>query len=316
MRHRFLVIPLVALALVGAEAALAQEVTLGGKPFVELSLRAISSVTPQDRRGARSAIGHQIALLTANDRMATSNELLSRLRANDLKNRNDVLGILATMPTPWSTTNTDADRQFIYKSLLESTDDTYKGLLDDALANAKGLYKDGIADFNSTMLSELNDAEPKLKTMAAKFPKSRYAERASYYLAQLYSKKYLLGDTRGKELLDTSNAAFQDYFTHIEHKDFDSKEYFAGGYFYRALNSWLAGNIPDARNWLKKGQDKFEDSDRVYVYQLFVSKDRNTVINKYFPAKTLFATTAKFLSPNPPPATDHASELISILQNS
>ena len=260
-------------------------------------------------------LAHQIALFSASTRTAAANELFAKLRTNDPKIQNDILGVLSSMTVPWATSNVDADSQFVYQLLLGTYDATTKSLLDNTLVNAKGLYREGIANFNSTLLYEVVAAEPKLKAMEERFPKSRYAERASYYLGQVYSKRFLLNDPLGKQLLATSNAAFEDYIARAERGDFDNKkEYLAAGYFYRALNGWLDGKIDDAQNWLAKGQQKFTDDDRVYVYQLFVSTDRNTVIDKYLPAKSLFSITAKFLKQSPVPTFDRATELITIFQ--
>jgi TolA-binding protein len=316
-RHRFLAY-LVVFSFVMTSFSAAQGVSsIDPKAFVSLSLNAISSIHPQDRRGARTMLAHQITLFSGSARIAAANELFARLRKNDPKIQNDILGVLSSMTVPWATSNIDSDTQYVYQQLLMTSDATAKSLLDNTLANAAGLYRDGIANFNSTLLNEVVAAEPKLKAMAGRFPKSRYAERASYYLGHVYSKRFMLNDPMGKPLIVTSDSAFEDYIARAERGDFDNrKDYLAAGYFYRALNGWLDGKIDDAQNWLGKGQQKFTDDDRVYVYQLFVSTDRSTVIDKYLPAKSLFSITANFLKKSPAPTFDQAIGLIMILQKS
>jgi TolA-binding protein len=290
--------------------------TLDGSSFVELSVRATQSTTAQDRRGARSLLAAQIGLLPSNMRAVTTNALFAKLKLDDPKTKNDILAVLGNLPFRWSTNSTDQDIQYIYQSLLKAADETTKNLLDTALANAKGLYKEGIADFNSTNLADLATAEPKLKSMAQNYTKSRYAERASFYLGQLYSKEFLLKNPRDPQLIAASNSAFEAYIVKAERGDFDGRaDYLATGYFYRGLNGWLAGDVKDARNWLSKGQQKFgNSSDQVYVYQLFVSSDRATVIDKYLPAQATFAATSTFLSEAPTPTVDRASDLATVLR--
>jgi len=139
---------------------------LDGPAFIELSLRAIQSTSPQDRRGARSLFVQQTGLLPSNMRPEITTALFGKLRLDDPKTKNEILALLGNLPFRWATSSTEEDINYIYQSLLTASDETTKSLLDTALANAKGLYKEGIADFNSTNLADLAAAEPKLRSMA------------------------------------------------------------------------------------------------------------------------------------------------------
>src|ERR1051326_5153967 len=89
--------------------------SLDATRFVDLSLRAISSVAaraPQDRRGARTMAAHQIALLPPRLQVAAVDVLFTKLRSNEPATRNDVAGILGIIPSPWASSNTDRDVQF------------------------------------------------------------------------------------------------------------------------------------------------------------------------------------------------------------
>jgi TolA-binding protein len=305
-------------SLATAHFAEAQSVdTIDASNFVDLSVRAIQSTSAQDRRGARSLLAAQIGFLPTNMRASSTSALFAKLKLDDSKTKNDILAVLGNLPFRWMTNNTDQDVQFIYQSLLKTTDETTKNLLDAALANAKGLYKEGISDFNSTSLSDLGAAEPKLKSMAQNYTKSRYAERASFYLGQLYSKEFLLKSPQDPQLIAASNSALEAYIDKAEKGDFDSRvEYLATGYFYRGLNGWLVGDINDAQKWFSKGQKKFGNSgDQIYIYQLFVSSDRTTVIDKYLPAQATFAATATFLGQVPTPTPAHANDLATVLRS-
>jgi hypothetical protein len=82
----------------------------------------------------------------------------------------------------------------------------------------------------------------------------------------------------------------------------------------RGLNGWVSGDLSDAKKWRNLGAQKFSDSDFVYVYQLFYATDHSTKIDKYLPAKTLFASTLNFVSSTPPPSYKEAGPLIAALR--
>lgn len=287
--------------------------------FVDFSLKVLSDVVnanPRDRAGARSFLARQLSGFGSAPRIAATDSLFVKLRADTSQTRNDILGILGAMPVPWATSNTDADILYLYQQLSTTVDDATKELTDNALSNARGMYKDAIASFNSTVLSDLNVAEAKLKVISQRFPASRFTERASFYLAQLYAKRFVLKDSAGSSLIVLSNAAFEDYIKRAERGDFDKRtDYLAGGYYYRALNGWLLNDTKDAQLWLQRGLQKFQNSnDLIYIYQLFVSRDKETVINKYLPAKSVISSTQTFLGRVPPPSVDQAAELIAMFR--
>jgi hypothetical protein len=289
--------------------------SIDGSRFVEISLKAISGSSPSDRRAARSTVTSQISQLPTGMRASATSALASKLRSDDAKLNQDILAILANVSTTWSTVSTKNDMDYLYKVLLQSSDETSKTLADLALANAKGSYKDGIAGYNSTDLLELSSAVQPLSYVSQTFPKSRYAERASFYLGHLYSKEYLLQDPRDANLLKKSNLQLEDYIRKAEQGDFAGSDYLAAGYYYRAMNSWLQGDFTTALSWLAKGKNKFSNVDQVYVYQLFVSSNKATVIDRYLPAQSAFATTINYLSKAPQPQSGQSAELVEMLKS-
>ncbi|MGY8636504.1 hypothetical protein RAD15_28930 [Bradyrhizobium sp. 14AA] len=303
------------LVLVSANSAWCQTDTIDGRGFVELSLKAISGSSPSDRRVARSIVSSQLSQLPASMRASATSALASKLRSDDTKSNQDILAILATVSTTWSTASTKDDMNYLYNLLSQSSDETSRTLVDSALANAKGSYKDGIAGYNSTLLPELTSAVQPLSYVAQTFPKSRYAERASFYLGHLYSKEYLLQDPRDTNLLKKSNLQLEDYIKKAEQGDFAKADYLAAGYYYRGLNSWLLGDFADALSWLSKGKNKFSNADQIYVYQLFVSTNGATVIDRYLPAQSAFATTINYLNRAPQPPADQSADLVWMLKS-
>lgn len=288
--------------------------SVDGAGLVDLSLRSIVKVAPVDRRGARSLLSHQIALLQDAEITSAVTALFAKLRVNDPSTKSDILTAMQLMAVPWSTQNTSADADFIYASYQQETDQSQKTLLDGVLANARGLYRDGISDYNSSSVPVFTKAPDKLKAMAQRYPKSEYAENAAFYLGQYYIKAFFLEVAPAASQITMSNGAFESYISEAEAGHFVTKTFLPAGYFFRALNSWVIGDLTEAKKWLSLGQQKFSDSDFVYVYELFYSTDPASRIDKFLPAKTLFTNTLKFLSSTTSPSYANAGPLIAALR--
>jgi hypothetical protein len=320
MKRMRLITTLIAALILAAglsTVAAAQIAPADASALTDASMKAlldIAASNPRDRNGARILLTRQIGSFNSAARNSATEALLIRVRGDATLGRNDALAILGQMQTPWTTGNLESDIQFLYQQLQVATDDVSKDLFDNALANAKGLYKDGIASFNSTNLADLVSADAKLRVMSVRYPRSRFGERAAFYYAQLYAKRFVLGDTAGAPLLQMSNVAFEDYIKRAEKGEFDRTNYLAAGYYYRALNDWLANDFKNTQEWLKRGQKFKADTDAVYIYQLFVSREKDTVIDKYVPAKIAFEKTQEFVSRTPSPAFNQISDLVTVLR--
>jgi hypothetical protein len=286
--------------------------------FVDFSLRSISNVPQQNRRGARDLVAVEIAAFPQNVQTSCVDALIGKLAISDTKTKDDVAAILSNLPNQWMSSHTSSDAQAIYRLMQTTSDVSSKALLDGALANAKGLYKDGIRDFN-TSDEQFKNAEAKLQTMLQEYPDSRYAENANFYLGQYYTKAFILSSPRDPSLLAKSNTTYEDYIAKTEPPGtrFGGKRTFlAAGYYFRGLNGWLASNTNDARTWLNAGQSKFADTDSVYVYQPFYSRgDTAAVVDRLLPAKALFLTTLQFIGGNPGAALAHADDLAAAIRN-
>src|ERR1700739_3605096 len=116
--------------LLGCETyALAQTTSVGGTAFAELSLKAIVSIRPAERRGARSLLAQQIADLPLDQRAQAITTFLTRLRTKDPKTESDIVTVMGLTP-PWSSQNTDADARYLYDLYKEEPDEALKGLID------------------------------------------------------------------------------------------------------------------------------------------------------------------------------------------
>lgn len=313
--NRHVVLLLANLLLLPAAAPAAEVAPIDVKMLGDLSLRALASMTPRDRQGARAFLSKQIGLLPRPAQTVIVDTFMRKYKTEPDRVGNDILAVFKDLPSPWTTNNTQEDIQFLYQRLTKTDDDIVESLLDDALANASGLYRDGIAKFNTLNLASLAEAEPLLRTMADQFPKSKYAERANFYLAQTLSKRAALNDPDKAKLLSASNVVFEQYIARAEKGYFDNrKDYLAAGYYYRALNGWMAEDLRDAKKWLTMGKEKFPDTERVYVYQLFPSREKAAVIDKFLPAKIAFSSTLDYLNQqkNPFPATERSMELVGV----
>jgi hypothetical protein len=197
--------------------------------------------------------------------------------------------LLAIMKPHWSSGNTGAASAALYELYISTDDPTLKNALDNGLANAQGAYKDAIDDYrDNNNLAALSRAKDKLQSYADKYPKSRFAEQASYYVRHTFLKRMSLNDPAGDTLIADSSRAFEGHIVRAERGDFLKTDDLAAAYFFRALNGVLANNKADALEWLSRGGAKFSDADRVYIYQLVFSTDGTIVVDRYVPAKSLF----------------------------
>lgn len=281
--------------------------------LVDTSIRALLALRQDDKRGGRALFGQQLSSFTNDQRRLAVSSLISKMRTEDAKTKIEVANVLASVKSHWMSANTDADVAYLYGQYLETFDETLKNALDSALANAQGLYRDGIDDYNTNDTQRVVASADKFKAMADKFPKSRYAENASFYFGQQFTKAYFMNDSRGKSLIDSSSRALENYILRAERGDFIKTEYLAGGYFFRALNGVINADLAESRSWLNKGSQKFSDTDRIYIYQLFYSSDSATVVDKFLPAKTLFSNMSTLLARTPDVSPARQIQLLSAL---
>jgi hypothetical protein len=280
------------------------------KSFVDTSVKAMLGTKGQSRLGSREMFANQVSLLPPDSRGRAFDALVDALRTEQDGTKIEIAGVLAASKVRWAVGNLDAASAMIYGLYLDATDATLKTSLDAALANARGGYKDAIDNYNSDNVASLSRATDIFRSYVDKFPKSRFAEPASYYVGHSFLKRFSLGDARGKQLVSDSNSAFESYIARAERGDFIKTDNLAAAYYFRALNGVVAGDKKDNMAWLDKGGAKFSDSDRVYIYELFFSTNRDVVLDKYFPAKTLFSTTTNFIKDSASFSVDRQGDLV------
>jgi hypothetical protein len=283
--------------------------------FTNLSVTALLATSPDDRRGARAMFWEQVALLPPNARMQVTGSLVKMLKAaSEQRQKIEIAATLGSAGVPWMTPTLNADVTWIYSAYRQTNNENMKAMLDYALQNAAGLYRDGIHDYNTDKLARVAQAPAKLAAMADKFPKSRYAENASFYVGPALVKTYLFKDSRGIALINDANAAFERYIKRTENDEFTKREYLAGGYFFRALDGLITGNVAETKDWLNRGLSKFTDNDKIYIYQLFPSADPALVLDDFLPAHKVFATTLSFLNAHPNASDKDQTQLLAAIR--
>jgi hypothetical protein len=313
-RSIFLAGPLLAV-LAWHSTSLAQStVTADPAAYVDLQLKSLSTLKTSELQNSRDFIAHQIAFLPSDQQMAITSNLLSRLNASETSTKFNAAGILAVYPTSWSTPNTDADARAVYAKMLNEGNASLKTLLDSAIANAKGLYRDGIRDLTVPKSDTQKSAESKLRNMATNYPKSQYAENASFYLGLAIANQYILGN-HDPQVIHSSNKAFEEYINRAQEGQFVKKDFFAAGYFFRGVNGWIENRDEDAINWMNIGARKFSDDDSIYVYQIILSPgNKAAVIDRYLPARSSFNAAIKVLSSSSVPQFPDFDALTKALQ--
>jgi hypothetical protein len=294
----------------------AQTAAISGAAFVDLSVRALMATRSEDRRGGRAMFSQQLSLLVPEQKLEAAGALIGKLKTEETRTKIEIATTLGQLREPWNTKNPGVDVAFIYQRYLETSEDTLKNALDSALANAQGLYRDAIQAYNRDRVpDDLMEVAAKFTTVADKYVKSRYAENASFYLGQFYTKAFFLGHSKGKPLINESNAALERYIKRAESDEFVKTDFLAAAYFYRALNGLIINDTASTREWLTKGTQKFaERDDRIYIYQLFYANDRDTVLDKYLPARSLFRNALNFVSRNPSVSPERQKEFLEAIR--
>jgi len=261
---------------------------------------------------AGNPIKEQLLSCEGTDRDEAISWLIAKLASLNADQQRLTGDALSNLGFAWTSSQLDADTKALYDIVRTTRDPLVKKSLDTALASAQGLYFDAIRDYNSEdppPLAEIDAVARKFERMAVDFRQSLFAANAAFHRGQYWSK---LGQDWSKQpeylankqhYLNTSNAAFDSFSRGVETNAFTNKRFDAAGYYFRALNSVLLGDEPDAVRQLKqlsrKAQEMPQDG-RIYVYQLFYShRDKSALLDAYFPVKFLADETAAFIEENP-----------------
>ena len=123
-----------------------------------------------------------------------------------------------------------------------------------------------------------------------KFPTSKDAETAQYFLASYYHRKFYI--QREKELQENlaalieAGAQYEDYVNRYAWRS-KSPDWLSDAYFNLALISLQRGDTFKAEQWLGKMYGASPSDQKVYVYQVIWSPNARDVIDSNYDAKAL-----------------------------
>lgn len=318
---RYMVIPLLFLAGLIASAPIvrAQDAPKNLDAIVEMLVSDDVSV----RREARVLLEDYLDGLAAGQREQEIGGLCARLWTSDYRYQLGLALALSQLGTPWQSSRHEEDVQKLYALMQQSKDDTLQRYLDDALANAKGLYFDAINDYNNIdernpdgEIGRIPEVRAKFQRMAG-FSDSVYAGNAVFYLGQYLARMATIFGRRDEGLNDSllgeSTKVFGDYIDRAANGAFRRATFMYDAYFYRALNQVIAGQPEQAVRLLKQVPDT--PDDRIYVYQFFYSRDRDTVIDRTIDGGRLVDRMIRHIQKFGNEAIERQSELVRAVRN-
>ena len=268
-------------------AALAQPLPSELKQFYE----GLTSDNPQSRYIAREALSRAIAAVPDTRRDAMVAELLDPFPRQPWRVRLGIAIALAKQPTPWTATDANKYLRVLYQELQSHSDETLGPAIDDAIANAKGYYRDAIIDYNNDRIEDLNSVVAKFQRMADDFPQSKYAANALFYQGQYLTRAYLLGHPRGRKLVEQANAVLGS----LPKRELANRDLLDDASYYLALNRVLLDDNKGAIAVLRDMEAKSSTRDRIYVYQFYYSKNRDTVVDRSYETQLLARKTREYL---------------------
>jgi hypothetical protein len=294
-----------------------------GQPSLDQIVEMLVSDDVTVRREARLLLEAYLEGLDDTRQRDEIGKLCARLWQADYRQQLGLAVALSQLSTPWETNQQDHDIGKLYALMQNTKDETLGRYLDDALANAKGLYFDAINDYNNIddrdpggEIARMPRVRAKFQRMAG-FENSIYAGNAVFYLGQYLARMATIfgkGDPAlNQSLLDESSQVFDDYVGKAQKGIFRRATFTYDALFYRALNQVIAGQ-PDLAVKLLAQIPNTSD-ERIYVYQFFYSRDRDTVIDRTINGGPLVERTMRHISKFGNDSIDNQAALVRAIRN-
>jgi hypothetical protein len=252
----------------------------------------LASDNPKVRYEARDRFVRALGDLPDARRADAIGELIEAFDRHDYRRQLGIATALAKQAQPWVGRDMDKQIRTLYAAMLKSKDESLNRAVDDALANAKGYYRDAVIDYNRDRIDDLDDVVAKFKRTPDHLPKSRYAPNSLFYLGQYLTRAYLLGHDKGDALVRQSLSVLDDF---TKTQDKGSTDLWDDAFYYSGLNRVLVGDAAGAVARLQEMERRSTQSSRVYVYQFFFSKRKDTVIDRTFIAPVLARKTREYI---------------------
>lgn len=154
--------------------------------------------------------------------------------------------------------------------------------------NAKDLLSLGNFYYNSNDTSEI--AATQYKSLIARYPNTKEAEAAQFYLASYYHRKYYIRKERWRtDYKDSLRRAESEYKTYLgRYSNARSPEWLSDAGFNLSLAYMEEGDFSLANNQLDRIVLFYSRSDpSVYIHQVIWSADPNDMIDQSFNGKEL-----------------------------
>jgi hypothetical protein len=281
-------------------------------------IKALASDDVDERREARAMLEDYLNGLDPEQRKEQISVLIARLWPADYREQLGFAVALSQLKTPWETNRQDDDIQKLYALMQQTKDDTLRRYLDDALANARGLYFDAINDYNTINdndpageIARMPEVKRKFRRMAG-FSESVYAGNAVFYLGQYLARLATIFGKRDEglnaRLLADSSDTFEEYVDRAKEGAYRRPTFYYDAFFYRALNQVILGKPDRAIELLKRipeGPD-----ERIYVYQFFYSRDRDTIVDRTIDGGRLINATIRYIGRTGDDAISRQLELV------
>jgi TolA-binding protein len=156
------------------------------------------------------------------------------------------------------------------------------------------IFSLGFFYYNNSDIRDDNAAK-QFQRVIKNYPKSEEAERAQFFLASYYQRKYYIRKERyGEPDPDALNAAENEYAKYIrDYPNGGPCQCLSDAYFHLALVHLQQGNHNAARHQLTRLSEEAGKDPAVYVYQVVWSSNSNDVIDSHFDAKSLAEHTSR-----------------------
>ncbi len=192
-----------------------------------------------------------------------------------------------------------AAASLISLTLPASSATTPKGGVQGRRAAAVGstpeeIFSLGFFYYNNSDIRDDNAAK-QFQQVIRYHPKSEEAERAQFFLASYYQRKYYIKQQRfGETDPDALNEAENQYQKYIQdYPNGGPCQCLSDAYFHLALVHLQKGNHNAARHLLARLSEEAGKDSAVYIYQVVWSSNSNDVIDSHFDAKSLAEYTSR-----------------------
>lgn len=156
------------------------------------------------------------------------------------------------------------------------------------------IFSLGFFYYNNSDIRDDNAAK-QFQRVIRNYSRSEEAERAQFFLASYYQRKYYIRKERyGEADPDALNAAENEYEKYIQnYPNGGPCQCLSDAYFNLAMVHLQKGNHNAARHRLARLSEEAGKDPSVYIYQVVWSSNSNDVIDSHFDAKSLAQYTSK-----------------------